>query len=68
MGILGSPRGFCVVLTVIIAKGGDLSSAHPFLAQRHDACTVESDWATLVNPLRLGGVDAGALLTDEARH
>jgi hypothetical protein len=21
MGILGSPRGFCVVLTVIIAKG-----------------------------------------------
>jgi hypothetical protein len=47
---------------------GDLSSGHSFLTQRHDACAVESDRATLVNALRLRGVDAGAMtITDEAK-
>jgi hypothetical protein len=46
----------------------NLSGAHSFLAQRHDACAVETDRATLVNSLRFRGVDAGALpITDEAK-
>ena len=39
---------------------GDLSGAHPFLAQRPDARAVESDRATLVNPLRICRVDTRA--------
>src|SRR6202161_4311764 len=47
---------------------GDLSDAHSFLAQRHNACAVESDWSALVNALRFRGVDAGALpIADEAK-
>jgi hypothetical protein len=39
---------------------GDLGGAHSFLAQRYDACAVESGRAALVNPLRLRGVNASA--------
>src|ERR1700722_2714590 len=46
---------------------GDLSGAHSFLAQRHDACAIERGRAALTNPLRLCGVDTRALpITDEA--
>ena len=38
---------------------GNLSGAHSFLPQRHDACAIESGGAAFVNPLRLRGVDAG---------
>jgi hypothetical protein len=47
---------------------GDLSNAHPFLAQRYDSRAVESDRAALVNARRFRGVDAGApAIANEAK-
>ena len=46
---------------------GDLSGAHSFLAQRHDARAVESDGTTFVDAFRFRSVDASALtIADEA--
>ena len=47
---------------------GDFCRSHPFFTQGDDAGTVESGGTALVNPLRLCGLDAGALpIADEAK-